>query len=70
MHKSSDNQHKTDFINKVAKTIGIHELAIAIHVSVNELEKKTKGIISISDQEIEKTYQILCSLTVWEKSHV
>ncbi|WP_417212013.1 hypothetical protein [Acinetobacter venetianus] len=70
MHKSSDKEYKTDFICRVGKTTGFHELALAIQVSVVELENKIKGIISISDKEIEKAYRLLCAITQWEKSHV
>lgn len=70
MRKSSDNHYKTDFILRVAKTIGFQELAIAIQVTVYELNNKISGLISISDKEIEQIYQLLCNLTAWERSHV
>lgn len=70
MHKSSDIQYKTDFISRVAATVGEHELAIAMQVSLAELNKKISGLVSINDSEIEQTYKFLCELTKWEQSHV
>lgn len=70
MRKSSDTKYKAEFILQVAKTIGFVELALAIQVSVRDLNNKIKGIVLISDKEIELTYSLLCHLTAWEKSHV
>ncbi len=67
---SSEIKYKTEFLLRVAQSIGFEELAIAIQITIDELRNKIKGIISISDQEIEETYTLLCNLTAWEKSHV
>lgn len=70
MRKSSDIKYKAEFILRVAQTVGFIELALAIEVTIQQLNSKIKGIISISDKELEMTYDLLCKLTVWEKSHV
>lgn len=70
MRKSSDTNYRIDFILRLAKTIGFEELAIAIQVTVRDLDNKIKGIVLITDKEIEQSYSLLSHLTVWEKSHV
>lgn len=70
MRESSSKYDKMEFIERVANTIGLNELATILKITNKKLISKIKGLCLISDSEVECVYQALSQLTTWEKTHV